>query len=82
MATLNHSTEEIPKELYIVREGKRNRVFWSYSRAEVYFDKLNIEYCEVRSPVDGLIAQRQVTVGQMVTANQTILNYINSKMNF
>jgi membrane fusion protein (multidrug efflux system) len=42
-------------------------------------DKLNIEYCEVRSPVDGLIAQRQVTVGQMVTAYQTVLNYINSK---
>jgi len=42
-------------------------------------DKLNIEYCEVRSPVDGLIAERQVTVGTMVTAFQTILSYINSK---
>lgn len=43
MATLNHITKEIPKELFIVREGKRNRVFWSYSRANVYFNKLNIE---------------------------------------
>ena len=42
-------------------------------------DKLNIEYCEVRSPVDGLVAERQVTIGQMVTAFQTVLSYINSK---
>lgn len=42
-------------------------------------DKLNIEYCEVRSPADGLIAERQVTMGQMVVAFQTVLNYINSK---
>lgn len=48
-------------------------------QANITNDKLNIEYCEVRSPVDGLIAERQVTVGQMVTAYQTVLNYINSK---
>lgn len=41
MATLNYISDEYPKELFIVREGKRNRVFWSYSRAEVYFDKLS-----------------------------------------
>lgn len=41
-------------------------------------DKLNIEYCLVRAPVEGLIAERVVTIGQMVTAYQTVLNYINS----
>ncbi|MCC2625387.1 MAG: hypothetical protein K0R14_1260 [Burkholderiales bacterium] len=48
-------------------------------QAMIAQDKLNIEYCEVRSPVDGLIAERQVTMGQMVVAFQTVLNYINSK---
>ncbi|HLX53852.1 MAG TPA: efflux RND transporter periplasmic adaptor subunit [Aquella sp.] len=48
-------------------------------QANIAQDKLNIEYCEVRSPVDGLIAERQVTIGAMVTAFQTILTYINSK---
>ncbi len=40
--------------------------------------KLNIEYSTVLSPVDGLIGERQVTVGDNVTAQQTVLNYINS----
>ena len=44
-------------------------------------DKLNIEYCLVKAPVVGLIAERIVTIGQMVTAYQTTLNYINSKTN-
>lgn len=48
-------------------------------KANVTNDKLNIEYCEVLAPVDGLISERQVTVGQMVTAYQTVLNNINSK---
>ncbi|MCE3268920.1 MAG: hypothetical protein K0R49_1172 [Burkholderiales bacterium] len=48
-------------------------------KALIAQDKLNIEYCEVRSPVDGVISERQVTIGQMVTAYQTVLNYINSK---
>lgn len=48
-------------------------------RANILNDKLNIEYCEVRAPADGFIAQRQVSVGQMVTAYQSVLNYINSK---
>ena len=43
--------------------------------------KLNIEYTNVLSPVDGLIGERQVTVGDTVTAQQTVLNYINSVNN-
>lgn len=40
--------------------------------------KLNLEYCVVRSPADGYISERQVTVGDMVTAFQTAMNVINS----
>ncbi len=40
--------------------------------------KLNLRYCLVRSPADGYIGERQVTVGTMVTAFQTQLNNINS----
>ena len=47
--------------------------------ANIKNDKLNLEYCTVRSPVDGLISQRVVTIGTMVTAYQTVLNNINSK---
>lgn len=48
-------------------------------QANIAQDKLNIEYCEVRSPVSGLIAERVVTIGQMVSAFNTTLNYINSQ---
>jgi membrane fusion protein (multidrug efflux system) len=40
--------------------------------------KLNLRYCLVRSPANGYIGERAVTVGTMVTAFQTVLNDINS----
>ncbi len=40
--------------------------------------RLNILYCLVRSPAAGYVAERHVTVGDMVTAFQTVLNQINS----
>lgn len=49
--------------------------------ANIENDKLNIRYCLVDAPVAGLISERQVTVGTMVTAYQSVLNNINSKTN-
>ncbi|MFN8770132.1 MAG: efflux RND transporter periplasmic adaptor subunit [Neisseriaceae bacterium] len=50
-----------------------------YDLAKIKTDKLNIQYCLVDAPADGLISQRIVSVGTMVTAYQTLLNNINSK---
>ncbi len=47
-------------------------------QASVNQAKLNLEYSVVRAPADGYIAERQVTVGDMVTAYQTTMNQINS----
>lgn len=47
-------------------------------KANINTAKLNLEYCVVRSPADGYISERQVTVGDMVTAFQTTMNVINS----
>lgn len=47
-------------------------------KANINTAKLNLEYCVVRSPADGYISERQVTVGDMVTAFQTTMNIINS----
>lgn len=46
--------------------------------ANINQQKLNIEYCQVRAPADGYIAERQVTVGDTVVAWQTTMNQINS----
>lgn len=41
--------------------------------------KLNLEYCTVRAPASGLISERMISEGMMVTAFQTQLNVINSQ---
>ncbi len=46
--------------------------------ADIGRTKLSLKYCLVRSPADGYIAERAVTVGTMVTAFETVLNKINS----
>ncbi len=43
--------------------------------------KLNITYCKVLSPVDGLVSEHVVTVGQMVAAYTTVLTNVNSADN-
>jgi len=50
-------------------------------QANVDQAKLNLLYCLVTSPADGYIAERQVTVGDMVSAFTTVLNHINSANN-
>lgn len=49
--------------------------------ADIGRTKLSLKYCLVRSPADGYIAERHVTVGTMVTAWETVLNIINSVNN-
>lgn len=46
--------------------------------ANIEQTRLNLRYCLVRSPADGYIGERTVTIGKMVTAFQTVLNNINS----
>jgi multidrug efflux system membrane fusion protein len=37
--------------------------------AEIELAKINLDYCYIRSPVDGLAGKRQVDLGNIVTAN-------------
>jgi membrane fusion protein, multidrug efflux system len=46
--------------------------------ADIGRTKLSLRYCLVRSPADGYIAERAVTIGSMVTAFETVLNKLNS----
>ena len=46
--------------------------------ADIGRTKLSLKYCLVRSPADGYIAERAVTIGSMVTAFVTVLNKLNS----
>lgn len=46
--------------------------------ANVNNAKLNLEYCTVRAPAAGVISERMISEGMMVTAFKTQLNVINS----
>ncbi len=49
--------------------------------ANISNDKLNLEYCLVKAPTAGLISERLISSGAMISAYQTILNNINSQSN-
>lgn len=64
---------EIQRIRYMAAVGNVKTVL-----AEIGRTKLSLLYCLVRSPADGFISERIVTVGTMVTAFETTLNIINS----
>jgi HlyD family secretion protein len=41
------------------------------TRAALEQAQLNVEYCTIRSPIDGVVVQRQVDIGQTVQASMT-----------
>lgn len=49
------------------------------AEATVRNARLNLEYCTVRAPASGMISERMISEGMMVTAFQTRLNVINSQ---
>ncbi|MEY2699641.1 MAG: hypothetical protein RIQ52_396 [Pseudomonadota bacterium] len=49
------------------------------AEATVRNARLNLEYCTVRAPASGVISERMISEGMMVTAFQTRLNVINSQ---
>jgi RND family efflux transporter MFP subunit len=46
------------------------------AEAKVRQAKLNLDYCEVRAPIDGFISRRLVDVGNLVQADTTLLTTI------
>jgi RND family efflux transporter MFP subunit len=46
------------------------------AKAAMEASKLDLEFCTIRSPIDGRISRYDVTVGNLVTADQTVLTNI------
>jgi RND family efflux transporter MFP subunit len=46
------------------------------AKAAIEASKLDLEFCTIRSPIDGRISSYNVTVGNLVTADQTVLTNI------
>ena len=46
------------------------------AKAAIEASRLNLEFCTIRSPIDGRVSSYGVTVGNLVTADQTLLTSI------
>jgi len=74
--TLERNKKLFEKELISQQDFDTYQTDFSSAEAKVRLDaaevelaKINLEYCYVRSPVDGLTGKRQVDLGNIVSAN-------------
>jgi multidrug efflux system membrane fusion protein len=67
------SQQELDEDVASVNEA-RARIQASQAAVEVY--KLNLEFCKVTSPIDGVVSRYYYTVGNLVTQDQTLLTTV------
>ncbi|MDS1309049.1 efflux RND transporter periplasmic adaptor subunit [Marinobacter xiaoshiensis] len=70
----------ISEELAEVRESERQqaRAIVSSIRAQLREAELNFSYTIIRSPIDGVVSRANITAGNTVSANQSVLTSITS----
>jgi multidrug efflux system membrane fusion protein len=67
------SQQEFDEAVANVNEAQA-RIKASQAAVEVY--KLNLEFCRVTSPIDGVVSRYYYTVGNLVTQDQTLLTTV------
>ncbi len=67
------SRQELDEDVAAVNEAEA-RIKASQAAVEVY--KLNLEFCKVTSPIDGVVSRFYYTVGNLVTQDQTLLTTV------
>lgn len=64
------SEELYNKSLISAEEFQKAKYEFEHQQAAYNLAKLDLQYTRIRSPISGVIAQRQIKVGNMVLANQ------------
>jgi multidrug efflux system membrane fusion protein len=67
------SRQELDEDVAAVNEAEA-RIKASQAAVEVY--KLNLEFCRVTSPIDGVVSRFYYTVGNLVSQDQTLLTTV------
>jgi membrane fusion protein, multidrug efflux system len=75
-ATFAHAEAAIPKQLIPQFEFEQDKFDLQDKRAASETARLQLEYTRILAPVDGIIAERSVKVGNMMQANQNVFKIV------
>ncbi|MGA9333470.1 MAG: efflux RND transporter periplasmic adaptor subunit [Rudaea sp.] len=75
-ATFAHAKAAIPKHLIAQFEYEQDKYDLAAQRATYEGAKLQLSYTRIVAPVDGVIAQRSVKIGNMIQTNQAIFTIV------
>lgn len=60
------------KKLISAEDYQASQYDYEYQKAAYEMAKLDLDYTSIRSPIDGIVAQRMIKVGNMVLANSPV----------
>ncbi len=75
-ATFAHAEAAIPKQLIPQFEYEQDKYDLQDKRAAMESARLQLAYTRILAPVDGIIAERSVKVGNMLQANQNVFRIV------
>jgi membrane fusion protein (multidrug efflux system) len=75
-ATFAHAQAAIPKHLIPQYEYEQNKFDLAAQRAAYEAAKIQLSYTRIVAPVDGVIAQRDIKIGNLVQANQNLFRIV------
>ena len=75
-ATFAHAEAAIPKQLIPQFEYEQDKFDLAEKRAAREGAELQLAYTRILAPVDGVIAERSVKVGNMIQANQNVFRIV------
>jgi membrane fusion protein (multidrug efflux system) len=75
-ATFAHAEAAIPKQLIPQFEYEQDKYDLQDKRAAMESARLQLAYTRILAPVDGIIAERSVKLGNMLQANQNVFRIV------
>jgi len=75
-ATFSHAEAAIPKQLIPQFEYEQDKFDLQAQRAAYESAKLQLSYTHILAPVDGVIAERSVKLGNLIQANQNMFRIV------
>lgn len=75
-ATFSHAQAAIPKHLIPEYEYEQDKFDLAAQRAAYEAAKIQLSYTRIVAPVDGVIAERSIKIGNLVQANQNLFRIV------